>query len=1172
MKRYCLTSRPAKNHQALLSFLLKPLLVLTITVVALPAAVRAQTDKTQTDKTQTAQGQAESVPSDPAMATESVTTLPKNSTTLTDSLTQASALESIANIQSKLNSLSADTAIDSTLKERLTASYRATLDSLNAFALDAERVATRTQSLESAPEKLALARQKIKEGLPTFTAPKDADQLTIEELRRRRSESEAALNAARAAVQSIETAMRERDSSRERLPKLITEARNALDSAEAAPVPELNDDPQGLLKSARDTERAARIAALRQKSESMVQEQATIDSEIELLPAQREIALSEVESAEQALRFWSEKLGMQKQYHIENDLSEHRQRLEAFGIDVESSLVLSLAGQWVSLIQDFSRLERKLTLEQSRLAEMTTTLKSTQAEIDRDLIAGRSLRSGLGLKLQMTRKRLPSSSALADDMQQVDEQIDRGRAFQTEMELTLESLRGDPLSALSMRPETRLPMLDGVVDPHEVTLLKELKADLDQQLNLLVDLKGTLELKRKIVSDIRLLIERHVVWIRSASPYRFSDFITAWWNFRWIIHPSHGRSIVTSLGNGLSQRPDLVVAWCFLGLGLWCFGPRIRRYILHAGELVREAKFSSDSTLSMRPTIVALLFTILLAVPPVTTLAIAGFAVLAGAGTDSYLMWVGSALLLAAAAFFPTECLRQMLRPGGVAVAHFGYRSEIVAPPRTSLRLLIDLGTPLLIVWSIANASGGLQMDASLGRLLFAVGMIVLTQLFWNALHPSTGLLTDYLAQHPSSWPTRLKRVWHPGISALPLVLAGLSLAGYSYTATLLTGRLYWTLWLSIVVIVMGGLLRQWFFTYRLRASIAQKPERIALPLQTEIGLLDVQPEPAIDKEEMNAQSMRLIRALLWIILIGGTVVIWAPVFPALHFLDLVPLWNSTAADGSLVPVTLANLIITIPIVFLSVVSVRNIPGLLESVLLERLPLERPAKYAITTLASYALALIGILISARTLGLRWEGIQWLVAALSVGLGFGLQEIFANFMSGLILLFEQPIRVGDVVTIDGVTGTVSRIRMRATAVTNYDRQELIIPNKDLITGRLINWTLTDSTNRIMLHIGIAYGSDSRKACHLLEQICAQHENLLVDPPPVVTFESFGDSTLNLVVRCFLGKLDQRLKTIHELNTTINERFQYEGIEIAFPQRDLHIRSLPPQLLSVMTGRT
>jgi potassium efflux system protein len=255
----------------------------------------------------------------------------------------------------------------------------------------------------------------------------------------------------------------------------------------------------------------------------------------------------------------------------------------------------------------------------------------------------------------------------------------------------------------------------------------------------------------------------------------------------------------------------------------------------------------------------------------------------------------------------------------------------------------------------------------------------------------------------------------------------------------------------------------------------------------------------------------------------------------------------------------------------LTVIAWRNVPGLLETALLTRLPLDNATRYAITTLSSYALLFIGIVLSAAEFGLQWDSIQWLVAALGVGLGFGLQEIFANFISGIILLFEQPLRVGDVVTLGDTTGVVSRIRIRATTVTNYDRQELIIPNKDLITGRLVNWTLSDSTNRIVLNVGVAYGSDTQKACALLESICAEHENVTEDPAPIITFDSFGDSTLNIVVRCFLNLMTVRLMTIHELHTRINDRFQEEGIEIAFPQRDLNIRMLPPELTARLAER-
>ena len=128
-----------------------------------------------------------------------------------------------------------------------------------------------------------------------------------------------------------------------------------------------------------------------------------------------------------------------------------------------------------------------------------------------------------------------------------------------------------------------------------------------------------------------------------------------------------------------------------------------------------------------------------------------------------------------------------------------------------------------------------------------------------------------------------------------------------------------------------------------------------------------------------------------------------------------------------------------------------------------------------TRLLRYAITAIGIIVTFGAMGLRWSGIQWLVAALSVGLGFGLQEIVANFVCGLIILFERPFRVGDVVTIGDQTGTVTRIQIRATTVTDWDRRELIVPNKEFITGKLINWSLSDPITRVVVPVGVAYGS-------------------------------------------------------------------------------------------------
>jgi potassium efflux system protein len=169
---------------------------------------------------------------------------------------------------------------------------------------------------------------------------------------------------------------------------------------------------------------------------------------------------------------------------------------------------------------------------------------------------------------------------------------------------------------------------------------------------------------------------------------------------------------------------------------------------------------------------------------------------------------------------------------------------------------------------------------------------------------------------------------------------------------------------------------------------------------------------------------------------------------------------------------------------------------------------------------------------------------------------------ANFISGLIILFERPVRVGDVVTIGDVTGSVLKIRIRATTIRNWDKQELLVPNKELITGRLLNWTLSDNINRVVITVGVDYGADVPRALALLDEVAKEHTRVLEDPAPLITFEGFGDNALNLVLRCYLESVDERLTTTSELNQHINEKFRAAGISIAFPQRDVHLSAAQP----------
>jgi potassium efflux system protein len=232
--------------------------------------------------------------------------------------------------------------------------------------------------------------------------------------------------------------------------------------------------------------------------------------------------------------------------------------------------------------------------------------------------------------------------------------------------------------------------------------------------------------------------------------------------------------------------------------------------------------------------------------------------------------------------------------------------------------------------------------------------------------------------------------------------------------------------------------------------------------------------------------------------------------------------------------------------------------------LLVRLPIDPGARFAIAAILRYIILVVGLVFAFGMIGIKWSQVQWLAAAITVGLGFGLQEIFANFVSGLILLFERPVRIGDTITVGDISGTVSRIQIRATTILAWDRKELIIPNRDFVTGKVINWTLSDSTLRVVIPVGIAYGSDTRLAERLLRKVAAEHPLVLRDPEPIVVFSAFGESSLDFELRVYVGRADQFIKVKHELHQAIDDTFREAGIEIAFPQRDIHVRSVQDTL--------
>ena len=220
---------------------------------------------------------------------------------------------------------------------------------------------------------------------------------------------------------------------------------------------------------------------------------------------------------------------------------------------------------------------------------------------------------------------------------------------------------------------------------------------------------------------------------------------------------------------------------------------------------------------------------------------------------------------------------------------------------------------------------------------------------------------------------------------------------------------------------------------------------------------------------------------------------------------------------------------------------------------------EEGTALAISSLVRYVLIFIGLIVILQSTGVDLSSLTVLAGALGIGVGFGLQNIAGNVVSGLIILFERPIKVGDRIEVGTITGDVLRISLRATVVRTNDNIDIIVPNSEFITSRVINWSYTDRDVRFSFPVGVSYNANPETVMAILTEVAAEHPGVLTKPEPEVIFEEFGESSLNFVLRVWSREYITRpLSLRSELNISMMKKFKEHGIEVPYPQRDIHIR--------------
>lgn len=513
----------------------------------------------------------------------------------------------------------------------------------------------------------------------------------------------------------------------------------------------------------------------------------------------------------------------------------------------------------------------------------------------------------------------------------------------------------------------------------------------------------------------------------------------------------------------------------------------------------------------------------------------------------------------------------------GLFITHFGWAKNRLQQVFSRYYILsINIIVLLIMALIIFNNYNEKEFYPTLGRLCFILLCIYLTYITNNLKKSKLPL---YINKNNSSNNIINYSLWNIIIFA-PIIASIACILGYFFAAQELLIRIETSLFIWILLLIIYYLVKRWMSIQRRRIDFEhakiKRMQKLNLRnhektnfIQHQISNTNNKPKykknhkKPLDLDIINTQSLQLIRSIITLIAILLMTLLWSELHPAFSFLENVTLWDVTSTIkgvNNIQPITLSSFLIAILVIIITTKTVHNLPAFLELTLLQHLHLTPGTGYAITTLTKYILMLLGSIIGFSLIGIEWSKIQWLIAALGVGLGFGLQEIFANFISGLMILFEKPIRIGDTVTICNFTGNVTHINTRATTITDWDHKEIIIPNKEFITKQFTNWSLSDTITRVVLKIPGPMHANVKEIISVLIKIVKDSSLALNTPPAEVYLSDLQQGFPIFEIRMYVSDTKLRMPLCHQVHISITEYYQKNGIQLPYLPNYIYNNSL------------
>lgn len=942
------------------------------------------------------------------------------------------------------------------------------------------------------------------------------------------------------------------------LPSLIASKRDELRSLNAGGAGPSAEADAAAPELARQVATAAKRQRLEAEVRLLEAEQASYTARAELLTARRERADRMVSQLTRQLEALQAKVTQVRTAQAESQAQESRTQAEEL-----PRALADAATENAALAEELARVQRRIgdvaqarTESQSRLSDIRSRLEKFN-EPDGDI----ELDRWFGVRLRAELARLPDARQLRLVLREIRSDISSIRRRQFELSDALLSVSGD-LESRAQELIDAAPVRNNRIEAaaeeivrRQLDTLRALDAAHNELLAATLEHAAAIEQTTVEVEQFQRFIERRILWVRSDEPISARSLSLAYRGLIDAVDPSQWAELPAAAGAELRSRFLRHAGSLVLALALLIAAPRLRDKL----RRLNQAPASAVRQRMIRTLLALVLLMASAAAIPAVLLVVAQFLFAIDVG------WVhaeafGASLVAMAILLFVVRLLLGLCRSGGVGERDFRWPAEARRRVVRSIRAWAPFAIIAIAGRYFFLTAATMPGAGEASRLFVIFWLLLLTWLAWRLSLRSTPLMRALWGADKNSW---LYRLW-PMISTScvvgPVALAIAAGFGYTYTATELSQRISASILAVIALVLARAILRRWLILQRrqlaveqLRAEQNKATEGVQAPSDVPLIRAD---SDSIDIAIIGEQTNKLVRVGAVVALGVAMLLIWANLLPALGILQDIRL--------EAVGLTLGDMLAALFVVFLTYIIARNAPGLMEITVLRRLPLDAGGRYAASSLLRYTIVLIGVIAAGAAVGLKWSSVQWLAAAATVGLGFGLQEIFANFVSGLIILFERPLRVGDTVTVGSLTGTVTKIRIRATTILDWDRKEIIIPNKEFITTQLINWTLTDSILRVTMTVGVAYGSDTELVEQLLYKVAKDNPIILDDPKPQVLFKEFGDSSLNFELRLFLPTIENFVSIRHSVNRAIDATFRAHDVEIAFPQRDLHIRTVPAAL--------